>query len=151
MIEILLSVLLLMTGIARTPDPELTAIAQRRASEVINDWSHNGMDPRYYEVLAYNNHPDPAYSAERAVVQWSTSPSHWTILTNPTLTRIGCGSATTTDGYTYYACVLTTAPVVAPAPEPAPPPPAPSPEPAVSAPEPQPVVMTLPDTALPAP
>lgn len=137
MVEILLSILLAVTGIARDVDPELTAIAQRRVVEIQSDFSHNGMDPRYYEVLAYNE-----AGPERAVNQWVESPSHAAIIFNSELTRIGCAVAVDNSGLMWYACVLTTGLVQPQAP------PAPTPQPQVEAPESEAPVL-LPNTAMP--
>lgn len=130
MIELLLSALLVATGIARGVDVELTAIAERRVVEIQSNFSHDGMDPRYYEVLAYNE-----AGPERAVQQWVGSPSHAAIIFNPDLTRIGCAIDVDNTGLMWYACVLTTAPAQAP--------------PAPAAPESEAPVVMLPDTAMP--
>ena len=106
MIELLLSLILAVTGIARAVDPGLTAIAERRAAETATDatFSHAGMDPCCAEVLAWNlGVSDPARSA---VEQWQGSPSHWAILSDPSLTRIGCGHAVGPDGRHEFACLL---------------------------------------------
>ena len=59
------------------------------------------------EVLACN-YTGPA----RAVEQWLGSPAHHAILSDPTYTDIGCAAAYGTDGSIFFACVLTTTPVV---------------------------------------
>jgi hypothetical protein len=87
----------------RTEDPELHAIAHQRAVEVSTDWSHNGIRPGTWEVLAYNaGFTDPA---SKAVEQWQGSVTHHAILSNPDLTRIGCAEYVT-EGTHYFACVL---------------------------------------------
>jgi hypothetical protein len=124
----------------RTEDPELHAIAHQRAVEVSTDWSHNGIRPGTWEVLAYNaGFTDPA---SKAVSQWLGSVTHHAILSNPDLTRIGCAEYVTADGTSWFACVLagpvSTKPTVAPSVQVAP-----SPQ---ALPTPQPVL--LPDTAI---
>lgn len=154
MIELLLSLILAITGIARDVDPGLTAIAERRAAETATDatFSHDGMDPCCYEVLAWNlGHPDLEAATRRAVEQWRGSPTHWEILTNASLTRIGCGHAVGQDGRDSFACVLAPG-YDQPAVEPVGAARSPKPTPAGSTPaggasNPAPVVTTLPDTA----
>lgn len=157
MIELLLSLILAMTGIARAVDPGLTQIARERAAETNTDatFNHEGMRGGS-EVLAWNTHADLEYATRRAAEQWRGSPAHWAILTNASLTRIGCGHSQGPDGRHNFACVL--APGVAPAPAPpaAPVPQAPTPvtpQPAVAQPaNAQPPVdappVTLPDTSM---
>lgn len=109
MIEFLLSLILAFTGIARTVDPGLTTIAERRVIEVSTDatFSHAGMDPCCYEILVWNSGlSDPVSTA---MDQWRGSEPHWAILTNPALTRIGCAHAIGQENRDVFACVLTTA------------------------------------------
>lgn len=109
MIELLLSLILALTGIARDVDPGLTAIAERRAAETATDatFNHSGADPCCWEVLAWNDgYGSLEESTRRAAVQWQGSATHWAILTNPALTRIGCGHATGPDGRENFACIL---------------------------------------------
>lgn len=149
MIEFLLALIMLWTGIAHTVDPNLTAIAQRRAIEVSTDatFSHDGMDPCCYEILAWNS--GTADPVTTAMEQWRGSPSHWAILTNPTLTVIGCGYAKGQENRDVFACVLTQGQARAPAPTPVTTPapvattaPAPHPPPTT------PTVTVLPNTAM---
>ena len=101
-IRILLSLILAATGVAREADPELSALAEARAEQVVTNFSHDGQ-PCCWEVLAWNaGSPDPV---GRAVEQWRGSPTHWAILSDPTLTRIGCGHAQSGDAH-YFACLL---------------------------------------------
>lgn len=87
----------------RTEDAELHAIAHARAVEISTDWSHAGIRPGTWEVLVYNSgHTDPA---SKAVAQWQGSPDHHAILSDPSLTRIGC-AVYVTNGTHYFACVL---------------------------------------------
>lgn len=148
MIEILLSLILAFTGISRNIDPELTAFAQQRAVAVQSDWSHNGMV--YHEVLTYNDPERGGYDpVQRAVEQWRGSPSHWAILSNPELTRIGCAMSIGDDGWNngvhYFVCVLdygvltiTPQPVTI----------SETPAPVGQAPDSEAPVVTLPDTAM---
>jgi hypothetical protein len=133
MLELILALILALTGVAHTPDPALQAIAERRAAQITADFSHTGATTA--EVIAWNTHLDPATSATGAVNQWVASPPHLAILSEPSLTRIWCAGATGTDPTgsfpaTYWACVLapgsspdtsserSPAPAPTPAPEP---------------------------------
>lgn len=118
MIALLLLLIISVTGIARTTDPILTIVAERRVIEVQTNWSHEGKPPDVAEVLAFNSgYKDPL---TQALLQWQGSPDHWDILTNTTYTRIGCASDLAKDGATtFVVCELSwpTAPtVVGPAP-----------------------------------
>jgi hypothetical protein len=129
----------------RAEDPALHDIAHQRAVEISTDWSHNGRREGTAEVLAYNSgFADPA---SKALSQWQGSPTHHAILSDPTYTRLGCGSHQTPDGTHWFACVLAAEPVGAAR--------TPNPTPVGSIPTsganpvstPQPV--TLPDTRMP--
>lgn len=113
--------LVTLTGIQRTVDADLTAIAERRVVGVQSDWSHNGWDPSTAEVLAWNSSPDPVTTL---ALQWQDSPEHWGILTDPSYERIGCAIAQR-DWQVFGVCVLATgtvpAPLVETEPAPAPP------------------------------
>lgn len=105
MTALLLALVVAATGISRPVDPALTAIAESRVVEIQTDFSHAGADPCCpLEVLAWESgHDDPlAYLVEK----WRQSPPHWSILSDPTLTRIGCAAASTSDGRTFAVCVL---------------------------------------------
>jgi len=119
MIELLLALLALTTGIDRNIDPDLTTIAEARVIEIQSDWSHAGIRPGTWEVLAFNSSADPATSA---IQQWQGSPTHWEILSNPSLTHIGC-AADQADLTWYFACVLDTEPAPTTLPDPTPTPP----------------------------
>lgn len=102
-VAVLLVLIVSLTGIDRTVDPTLTAIAERRVVEIQTDFSHDGMDPCCAEVLAWNSgHPDPV---ARLVEQWQGSPLHWSILADPSYTAIGCAVALV-ENRAYGACVL---------------------------------------------
>lgn len=91
------------TGIHRTVDASLEALAKARAVEIVTDFSHDGWPGTTYEVIAWNaGYADPV---AEAVNQWMGSPDHRAILTDPTLNAIGCGSAYS-GGRTYFACEL---------------------------------------------
>lgn len=110
MIELLLALILAVTGIGRAVDPELTAIAERRAVETSVVFSHDGQELGIAEVLAWNQgYPDPA---TQAVDQWRRSAPHWAILVDPVYTRIGCGHHAA-DGRDYFVCVLAGEPIAA--------------------------------------
>jgi hypothetical protein len=117
-------------------DPSLTAIADERVVEIQSDFSHNGWYSGTAEVIAWNSgSPDPA---AHALGQWRDSPPHWAILTDPSLTRIGCAHAHA-DGRDWFVCVLANGTVTTA--------PQPTPQPSVE-PEPEPVVEVLPDAAM---
>ncbi len=137
MIALLLSLILAATGIPRSVDADLTAIAERRVIEVQSNWSHDGWVPGTGEVIAWNiDYPDPA---AHAVEQWQGSAPHWAILTDLSYTRIGCAHTVGIEGRDFFVCVLSGGPVAAPAP-----PVAPTPTPA-------PPIVLLPNTAMEAP
>jgi hypothetical protein len=104
MIELLLALLMTATGIERSVDADLTAIAERRVAEIsacAECFTHEGQPADTWEVLAYTDNPDPA----RAVEVWLGSPDHAAILTDPSLTRIGCAHRLVSLTH-YYACEL---------------------------------------------
>jgi hypothetical protein len=147
MVEALLALLIALTGIPRTADAELSAIAQRRAVEIQSDWSHNqwvyGRDG-HAEIIAASYDADPVMGLALA---WQGSPPHWAILTDPKYDRIGCAIAQVDTAY-YGVCLFRTGSAPAPAPAPAPARASTSTTPAPSA-EPPPIL--IPDTALEAP
>lgn len=90
-------------------DAGLHAIAHQRAQEVscVGCFGHAGQRPGTWEVLVWNQgFGDPVSTA---VSQWLSSTEHATILSDPALTRIGCGAVTTSDGRYVAACVLASA------------------------------------------
>src|SRR5688500_20157108 len=90
MVELLLAILLTLTGIPRAVDAELSASAQRRVIEVQSDWSHGGWDygqDGHAEIIAASYDADPVMGLALA---WQGSPPHWAILTDPKSARIGC-------------------------------------------------------------
>lgn len=104
MVALLLLLISTATGIDRTVDPSLTAIAERRVVEIQTDYSHNGKPSYTAEVLVWNSgYTDPV---AEALIQWQASPDHWAILTNRAYTRIGCATAALVEK-TYFACELT--------------------------------------------
>jgi hypothetical protein len=105
MIALLLAALLSATGIARTVDAGLTAIAETRVVEIsacAECFTHAGQPDNTWEVLAFTYYEDPV---ERVVELWRESPEHWAILTDPSLTRIGCAYRLVADVH-YFACEL---------------------------------------------
>jgi hypothetical protein len=140
----------------RTEDGSLHVLAHERAQYQVaysggvcntdGSLTHDGLVTA--EVLACN-YAGP----ERAVEQWLGSPTHHSLLSDPSYNLIGCAAAAGSDGSTFYACTLSTASVAQPTPAPvvpAPPaevapPPQPDPPQATS----QPVL--LPNTATEAP
>ena len=148
MVELLLAILLTLTGIPRAVDAELTASAQRRVIEVQSDWSHGGWvygQDGHAEIIAASYDADPVMGLALA---WQGSPPHWAILTDPKYDRIGCAIAQVDTAY-YGVCLFRTGSAPAPASAPVRAPTVPAPNtPAPSA-EPQPIL--IPDTALEAP
>jgi hypothetical protein len=141
MVELLLAILLTLTGIPRTVDAELTASAQRRVIEVQSDWSHGGWvygQDGHAEIIAASYDADPVMGLALA---WQGSPPHWAILTDPQYDRIGCAIAQVADA-TYGVCLFRSGTAPAPTPVRAPTAPAPSTEPPP---------ILLPNTALEAP
>ena len=97
----------------RTEDPALHDLAHQRALEASVNFSHVGATTP--EVLAWNQ--GMADPVSTVIAQWLESPAHLAILSDPTLTAIGCGSVTTSDGRYFAACLLgSSAPVIVPAP-----------------------------------
>lgn len=104
MVELLFALLTTMTGIERTQDAGLTAIAQRRAVEIQSSFSHSGWvygRDGEAEIIAWTNAADPATAL---ALQWQASPPHWAILTDPRFTRWGC--AISQAGTAFYGVCL---------------------------------------------
>jgi hypothetical protein len=115
MVELLLAILLTLTGIPRTVDAELTASAQRRVIEVQSDWSHGGWvygQDGHAEIIAASYDADPVMGLALA---WQGSPPHWAILTDPKYDRIGCAIAQVDTAY-YGVCLFRTGSAPVPAP-----------------------------------
>jgi hypothetical protein len=107
MVELLLAILLTLTGIPRQVDAELTASAQRRAIEVQSDWSHGGWvygRDGHAEIIAASYDADPVMGLALA---WQGSPPHWSILTDPKYDRIGCAIAQVDTAF-YGVCLFRT-------------------------------------------
>ena len=122
----------------RTEDPALHELAHQRALEASVNFSHVGATTA--EVLAWNQGmTDPVSTVVR---QWLESPAHFAILMDPTLTLIGCGSVTTSDGRYTAACLLSQGGQIQVTPPTAPAPPVGT-EPAATPP-----VIELPDAAM---
>jgi hypothetical protein len=102
-VELLLALLTTLTGIERTQDVELTALAQQRAVQIQTNFSHAGVPAGLAEIIAWNNSPDPVTSF---AAQWQGSPPHWAILTDPQYTSWGCGISSTADGRYFAACLF---------------------------------------------
>ncbi len=111
LVELLLSLILAMTGVGRVVGSDLTAIAQQRVIEIQTDFSHSQMRPGTWEVLAWNEMPTGEEATRHAAEQWMGSLDHRTILTNGSLTAVGCAIASSeVTGVTrwWFACVLST-------------------------------------------
>jgi hypothetical protein len=103
LVELLLALLTTLTGIERTQDAELTALAQQRAVQIQTNFSHAGVPAGLAEIIAWNNSPDPVASF---AAQWQDSPPHWAILTDPQYGAWGCGISSTADGRYWAACLF---------------------------------------------
>lgn len=123
MIEVVLALILSLTGIERTVDPGLTEIAERRVVEIQTDYRHTGCCVEVLVQCSLDICPDPATYAAYA---WRDSPDHWHLLTDPAYTQIGCAHSIGANGFHFFACVM--GPVSLPTPQP---------------------VTTLPNTAIP--
>lgn len=134
MLSILLALLVAATGIPRTADAELNALAEQRASEIAVTFTHrplpeldNGTWDAWAEILAYRGGddtplPEIVYGVD-GVGGWMNSPEHAGILLNPRYTHIGCGFEWA-GVRLYVVCVLADPASVPPAvdvPQPAPP------------------------------
>src|SRR5690348_11995452 len=110
MLSILLALLVAATGIPRTADPDLTALAQLRAAETTITWAHrplpeldNGRWSGWGEVIAYRGGDDTPLP--EIVAGWMASPEHAAILRDPSLSHIGCGFAWS-GVRLYVVCIL---------------------------------------------
>ena len=149
MIALLLSLLVAATGIPRTVDPDLTALAEKRAVEITTVYSHrylqelnNGKWLLWAEVIGYNGGFDDPVAA--IVDGWMASPEHAAILTDRRFSHIGCGATQAATRW-YFACILADSAGTAVVP---PEPPVPAPTPPDVRPSVPPAVTTLPDTAV---
>lgn len=103
MLALLLSLLVGLTGIDRSVDPGLQAIADQRVIEIQSSFDHHLKRPGTTEIIAYNSgYADPV---RQLVTQWHESAPHWAILRNPALTRWAC-AVTTAGENTYGVCVF---------------------------------------------
>lgn len=154
LIEIILSLVLALTGVGHSYDPSLQPLADLRAAQVTTNFSHDGMQGA--EVLAWNSgFPTAEASAEAAVRGWYLSPGHRAIISDPSLPRAACATAAgaSPDGSgaeaRFWACVFAPAAgdeVLLPAPD------SPYvPEPKEPAKPEKPAVPLLPNTATEAP
>lgn len=143
MLSTLLALLLAVTGIPRTADAELIALAEQRASEITVTNAHralpeldNGRWDGWGEVIAYRG--GDATPLPEIVAGWMTSPTHATVLTAPQYDAIGCGFEWS-GVRLYVACIVADSRVAAD-------PPITSPPPTTS--KPPPAVTVLPDTSI---
>lgn len=106
LLPILAVLIALATGIDRTWDGNLAALAQQRSIEVSVTWGHREMPElagyNWGEVIASNNATDP-YA--QAVAQWQGSPPHWAILMTPEYRFVAC--AETVTNIHYIICLFT--------------------------------------------
>jgi hypothetical protein len=102
----LLALIAAASGIERTVDPALTAIAERRVVEAQADWRHAGSHLAWSVEVLLQQDPGAPDPPALAVEGWRSSPGHWAVLTDRRLTRIGCAAATTAAGAWYFACIL---------------------------------------------
>jgi len=104
MLEALLLLIAQITGITRTVDPQLNALAQQRSVEIISNFSHDGKPEGTAEVITWFL-DDPADIPLRIAQNWMNSAPHRSILTNPVYNRIGCG-ITHHNGAHYAVCLF---------------------------------------------
>jgi len=114
MVELLLALLMTATGIDRTVDAELMAMAQERAAYQVTfsdgqcdgdgALTHEGSFAGTAEVLYC--HPGSLAPATDAVEAWMASPDHAAILLDADYGLIGCGHAEAGIA-DFFACVLT--------------------------------------------
>jgi len=99
----------------RFEDAGLHAIAHERVIEVSacdGCLTHDLMRAGTAEVLGFNAGMTDPVSA--VIGQWTGSPDHDAILSDPRWGRIGCAERTV-DGDHFFACVLAAGPLPAPA------------------------------------
>lgn len=142
MLSVLLALLLAATGLPRTADAELIALAEQRASEITVTFAHrplseldNGRWDGWGEVLAMRGGDDAPLP--EIVAGWMASPTHAAVLTAPQYDAIGCGFEWS-GVRLYVACIAADSRVAAD-------PPITSPPPITSEP---PAVTVLPDTSV---
>ena len=105
------------TGITRTPDATLEALAAQRVIEIQTTFGHRAMPElsqwSWGEVIGWNNgYTDPV----AAVVNgWMASPDHRAILLGA-YTHIGCAHDATADGRQWFVCILGIPPAAPPPP-----------------------------------
>lgn len=103
-----------------TYDANLHSIAHQRAVEIASNFSHDLMRSGTLEVIGWNQN---VVDAEATIVNgWMNSPAHFAIITDRSLSRIGCGHAYI-NGIDWFTCVVagdTNIPAPAPAPAPSP-------------------------------
>lgn len=83
--------------------PAMNAEAEARADEIVSDFSHDGADHAFAEILAWNTYPEDLTEAA-AVQQWLDSPDHRRILLGD-WSAIGVGVADS-GGSHYYAALF---------------------------------------------
>jgi len=121
MISALLAALIaLTTGIPRTVDADLVALAETRAAETTVTYAHrdlleldNGRWQAWSEVLAVD--PGTLDPAAGLVQQWMGSPNHRAILTDPRYDAIGCAVSPSGE-WLYAVCVFGDSAVTPPPP-----------------------------------
>lgn len=144
MLSTLLALLLAATGIPRTADAELIALAEQRASEITVTNVHrplpeldNGRWDGWGEVLAMRGGDDTPLP--EIVAGWMASPTHAAVLTASQYSHIGCGFEWS-GVRLYVACIVADSRASVD-------PPITSPPPITSEPPP-PAVTVLPDTSV---
>jgi hypothetical protein len=83
--------------------PLLTKIAERRAWDITTNYSHDGADRRFAEILVWNAYPEDVTEAA-AVHQWLESAGHRAILLGR-YSHVGVGVADVEHKH-YYAAVF---------------------------------------------
>lgn len=103
MVEILLALIVTLTGIVRPVDPELTSMAQHRVIEIQSNFSHDGFIPGTAEILGKNSGmTNPINSI---VEGWLGSSTHRAILLDPYWARIGCDIEISDNTY-WFVCLF---------------------------------------------
>lgn len=118
-IPLLITLIATSSGINRTTDPDLTALAQVRVTEYATgqyggthrdlDELDNGRWSSWGEVLGWNRFYPSADTSVQAVVEgWMESPTHHSILVAPQYDSVGCAFAVgeSEDHEAWYVCIF---------------------------------------------
>ena len=107
MLELLYVILSTVTGINRSVDANLAAIAQDRSAAIVcaspDFFTHAGKPQGVAEILVC--FPSGGDDAQHAADAWMASQAHHDVLVNPAYHSIGCGYTVTGDSI-LFACEL---------------------------------------------